>query len=127
MGKRRRKVQSESNTVVYNDIKFTKDCPGADYASSWNDTLCDNNIFRVCLCWESAVLFAAREGWVTSVAPQCQKCIGKKDKRTGYTYSRPGRRGWTWRFPCCTGMVSLLKDSMFYQCNLTPGELLHIM
>ena len=29
----------------------------------------------------------------TSVAPQCQKCIGKKDNRKGYIFHRIGRRG----------------------------------
>lgn len=62
MVKRKRKGQSQNNYAVFNDIKFQKNCPGADYDSSWNHTFCDINIFAVCLCWESAVLFAAREG-----------------------------------------------------------------
>ena len=65
MGKRRRKGQSEIKLPVFNDIKFPRNCPGADYDSSWNDTSCDIN-FRVCLCWESAVIFAAREGWIST-------------------------------------------------------------
>ena len=62
MVKRKRKGRSQNNLAVFNDIKFPKNCPGADYDCSWNDTFCDSNIFAVCLCWESAVLFAAREG-----------------------------------------------------------------
>ena len=67
MVKKWRKGHSDDNHAVFNDIKFPRNCPGADYDSTQNHTLCDINIFRVCLCWESAVLFAAREGWVTSV------------------------------------------------------------
>ena len=127
MVKRRRKEESKNELAIFNDIQFPKNCPGADYDFSWNHTFCDINLFRVCLCWESAVLFAAREGWVNSVAPQCQKCIGKKDNRTGYIFQRKGRRGWSWRMPCCKAMVAILKNSMFYHSNLSPGELLQIM
>ena len=36
MVKRKRKGQSLNNYAVFNDIKFQKNCPGADYDSSWN-------------------------------------------------------------------------------------------
>lgn len=104
--KKRRTDNSLVNMAVFNDLCFPRTCPGADYDLTWTDSFHDRNIFAITACYESAVLFAAREGWVNATAPVCehQKCVIKHSsvsKRRSYIYNRKDINGWVWRYPCC--------------------------
>ena len=97
--KRRRANTSHTNVAIFKDISFPRTCPGADYDTTWNGCFHDRNIFAITSCYESAVLFAAREGWIRADAPVCQRsdCIVKHSdicKRKSYIYNRPDIRGW---------------------------------
>ena len=98
--KRRRTLTTDVQMATFMDISFPRNCPGADYDKSWNDTFHDRNIYAVTCCYESAVLFAAREGWVVAHAPICERaeCIAKKPdtcKRNSYIYKRSDSTGWS--------------------------------
>ena len=130
--KRRRTLTTDVQMATFMDISFPRNCPGADYDKSWNDTFHDRNIYAVTCCYESAVLFAAREGWVVAHAPICERaeCIAKKPdtcKRNSYIYKRSDSTGWSWRYPCCKRKHSVLLNSMFYNCKMTPAKLIEIL
>ena len=120
------------STASFGDFHFPRSCPLADYDSCWSPTFNDRTLINVTACYESSILFAAREGWINSSAPKCTKlacqtrnpssrCTKRIDK------SRPNRKGWCWRFYCCDRRQSILHNSMFYQGKLQPGNLIEIM
>ena len=78
--KRHRTLTTDVNIATLKDISFPRKCAGADYETSWNDTFHDRNIYAVAACYESAVLFAAREGWVVAHTAICKRseCIAKR-------------------------------------------------
>ena len=97
--KRRRALTTDSDMAIFKDISFPRSCPGADYDMTWNDSFHDRNIFAVMSCYESAVLFAAREGWVVAEAPVCERpgCIAKRKdncKRKSYIFKRNDSIAW---------------------------------
>ena len=97
--KRARTSTGGVDTAVFNDITFPRTFPGADYDTTWSDCFHDRNIFAVTSCYESTVLFAAREGWIQSQAPVCAqtKCIERHmdmGKRKSYIYKRIDITGW---------------------------------
>ena len=90
--KRARTSTGGVDTAVFNDLTFPRTFSGADYDTTWSECF-HRNIFAVTSCYESTVLFAAREGWVNSQAPVCAqtKCIEKHNdisKRKSYIYNR---------------------------------------
>ena len=130
--KRRCTYTAGVDMAKFHDISFPRTCPGADYDTSWNDCFHDRTIFAITSCYESAVLFAAREGWIIATAPVCQRtaCIEKHKaicKRKSYIYKRRDIRGWVWRYPCCKGRHSILLHSMFYKGKMGPGKLIEIL
>ena len=130
--KRTRRGSSERDMATYMDLSFPRNCPGADYDSSWNSCFRDRDIYAVSCCYESSVLFAAREGWVVAEAPVCRRdaCMVNftlDAKRQSYTSKRSDKTGWSWRYPCCKRRHTLLLDSMFYKSKLTPGQLLEVL
>ena len=89
--KRRRSVTTDVQIAIFNDLSFPRTCPGADYDTSWHECFHDRTIFAITSCYESAILFAAREGWVIADAPVCEQqgCIAKHNaicKRKSYIY-----------------------------------------
>ena len=127
MPKKQRSLTSTAIEVaIHNDIRFPKTNPGADYHSVWssNSTACD--LYRIIRSWESAILFAAREGWVNSIAPRCKHNLCQGKNTTSYLYKRK-ECNWVWRFRCCRTMTTILKGSMFYNSSYGPGKLLEIM
>ena len=53
----------ESQTFArVGDLKFPKTCSRADYDSRWCPTFHNRSLINVSACFESSVLFAAREG-----------------------------------------------------------------
>ena len=79
---------STTDYAVYVDLKFPRLNPAADYDSTYCDTFNDRTLINVTQCWESSILFAAREGWVDVKAPKCAKneCIDKNN--TSYCSQR---------------------------------------
>ena len=63
--------------VKFNDISFPCLCPYADYDTVWTSNFNDRTLINVTSCYESSVLFAAREprlyfftGIPTKIAPR---------------------------------------------------------
>ena len=112
--------------AIYNDLRFPRTQQNADYDSRWKSTMTASDLYRIIATWESSVLFAAREGWIPSVAPECSrdKCKGKKC--TSYIYQRASST-WVWRFPCCKIRTTILKDTMFYKSHYGPSKIIEIM
>ena len=77
-------VSGAIDIAVYNDLRFPKSVAGADYNSCWGPTMTSSKLYKIIASWESAVLFAAREGWVHSTAPHCSrdKCQNKMAQAT---------------------------------------------
>ena len=88
------------------DLQFPRTCPLADYDSCWVTTFNDRTLINLTACYESTVLFAAREGWISSSAPSCMKesCQGRTNSsyRTKRNDSNKKRaKSCVWRFRCC--------------------------
>ena len=84
-------MTTDVQIAIFNDLSFPRTCPGADYDTSWHECFHDRTIFAITSCYESAILFAAREGWVIADAPvgEQQGCIAKHNaicKRKSYIY-----------------------------------------
>ena len=125
-------MTTDVQIAIFNDLSFPRTCPGADYDTSWHECFHDRTIFAITSCYESAILFAAREGWVIADAPVCEQqgCIAKHNaicKRKSYIYKRKDIHGWVWRYPCCKRRQSILLHSMFYRCKMGPGKLIEIL
>ena len=77
----------------FGDLLFPRNCQNADYYSCWTPKFNDRTLIFVTACYESSVLFAAREGWVNSVSPMCTspKCQGKV--RSSYCAKRSDKKG----------------------------------
>ena len=112
--------------------RFPHTCPLADNDSCWTTTFNDRVLINVTACYESTVLFAAREGWINTIAPFCMKetCLGLSN--SSYctklnNSSRMNGKSWVWRFRCCRARQTILKDSMFCNGKLQPGSILEIM
>ena len=112
--------------AIHNDLRFPKTDVGADYDSRWSTSSTTKDLYKIIATWESAVLFAAREGWVHSTAPVCLRPLCRDRQKPGYLYKRK-HCNWVWRFSCCATMVTILKDSMFYNNTYSPGKLLELM
>ena len=120
---------SSSTTIevaIHNDLRFPKTVSGADYDSKWSSTSTASDLYKIIASWESAILFAAREGWVKSIAPRCSEKRCQTKNTTSYLYKRK-ECNWVWRFRCCRRMLTILKGSMFYNCTYGPGKLLELM
>ena len=65
--------------VIYGDLKFPRVDPAADYDSNWSSTFNDRTLINITRCWESSIIFAARNGKVDSKAPICNRpeCLNK--------------------------------------------------
>ena len=74
--------------AIYNDLRFPKTDPGADYDSCWSSTMTARTLYKIIASFESAVIFAAREGWINSIAPCCTRDKCQKQNRTSYLYKR---------------------------------------
>ena len=46
----------------FGDLRLPRSCRYADYDSRWSPDFNDRNLIYVTACYESTVLFAAREG-----------------------------------------------------------------
>ena len=55
-------VKNKFPTKSFDDLVFDVTCDSADYDSAWTSSLTDEKLFKVCLTFESTILFAAREG-----------------------------------------------------------------
>ena len=119
-------LSSAIEVAVYNELRFTKSDHGADYDSHWTATMTATKLYKIIASWESAVLFAAREGWVQSTAPRCSRDMCQSKNCTSYLYKRASR-SYVWRFRCCKRMSTILKDSMFYKSNYGPQKILELM
>ena len=124
--KQRLSTVADIELAIYNDLRFPKTDPSADYSSNWTPTSTASDLYKILATWESAVLFAAREGWVTSTAPVCSRDHCKSNKTKGYLYKRKPSN-YVWRFSCCGSMVTILKDTMFYKSVYGPRKLLELM
>ena len=71
--KRARITNSQTEYAIFNDLKLPGVNPLADYDTKWDAKFNDRKLITATQCQESSVLFAAREGWVTSTAPSCNK------------------------------------------------------
>ena len=74
------KKKEDLDMASYGDLSFQRSCPFADYDSCWCPTFNDRMLINVTACYESTILFAAREGWINSVAPVCTRasCYGRE-------------------------------------------------
>ena len=77
--------------AIYNDLRFPKTVPGADYDTHWSSTSTARDLYMITASWESAVLFAAREGWVHSIAPLCGRPQCNDRNKQSYLYKRKHR------------------------------------
>ena len=55
------------------DLNFPQTCLFANYDIYWCPTFTDRMLINVTACFESTILFAAREGWINSSAPVCTR------------------------------------------------------
>ena len=118
---------NSTRIVSEGDIHFPCTCPSADYETRWTPKLNDRQLILITECYESTIIFAAREGWVNSQAPKCLRNECEGHNRTSYCFKRKGREGWYWRFRCCRRIQSLLHGSMFLRARLQPRNILEIM
>ena len=116
-------VDQKPSVAVFNDLSFPKLCKGADYDTIWRRDLTSSEVYKITACQESAVIFAAREGWVKSTSPICLKPKCFKKQRGSHLYKRK-QEGQCWRFKCCRGLITILKDSMFYNSSYGPGKII---
>ena len=81
--KRKRVGNKLAKYAIFGDIKFPRKNPSADYDSKWDKLFTDRKLISVTHCYESSILFSAREGWVNSKALLCSKaqCTGKNRTR----------------------------------------------
>ena len=84
MKKRCLENRAFGNQVQVGEIVFTTDFPGADYVSSWSSRFNDRTLINVTACVESVIIFAAKQGWVSPVAPQCSREICKGKNNSSY-------------------------------------------
>ena len=111
--------------AVYNDLRFTKSDPGADYNSHWTATMTATKLYKIIASWESAVIFAAREGWVQSTAPHCSRDMCQSKNCTSYLYKRASPAIYLWTPtlsldlgpPCSPLIISLLRSWIFNKKN----------
>ena len=119
-------TSGEIEVAVYNDLRFRKTVPGANYDSHWKSTMTATMLYQIIASWESAVLFAAREGWVPSTAPVCSRDRCQNKNCTSYLYKRASST-YVWRFRCCKTMHTILKDTMFYNSHYGPQKILELL
>ena len=86
--KRQRLDKTVSKYARFGDIQFPRENPLADYDSTWTKHFTDRTLIKDTQCWESTVLFSAREGWINSKSLLCKnlKCTHKN--RTSYCSQR---------------------------------------
>ena len=60
--KRIRLDSIHNNYAVFGDLKFPRDNSLAGYDTQWTTTFNDRTLITVTQCWESSILFAARQG-----------------------------------------------------------------
>ena len=48
--------------AIFGDLRFPKSFPGADYDTIYRPTLTNRDIYKITACYESSVLFGARQG-----------------------------------------------------------------
>ena len=113
--------------VIYGDLKFPRLNQSADYDSTWSSNFNDRTLINVTQCWESSIIFAARNGWVDSTAPICNKEECSTKNTSSYCTQRGKSGKWVWRFRCCKRRLTILANSIFSQSRLTPGQLLEIL
>ena len=121
--KRKRKHRNDSvstqlRTKSYNDLVFEITCDAADYDSTWSSSITDEKLFKICLTFESTILFAAREGWVCSKSPSCRKASCSSALDRSCYLQRRSAGSYRWISRCCKTSSSILKGSMFYKSTL---------
>ena len=84
-------------------------------------------LINVTACVGSTIIFAAREGWINSSAPICNKQACQGRNTSSYCYKRTDKNAFYWRFRCCRRRQSLLHGSMFFNGNLPPENILLII
>ena len=94
--KRRLDASCANQIAVCNDIRFPKLCSAANYEAIWRSDITESEIYGFTACWESAVMFAAREGWVRSKSPKCSKPECSKMNNSSYLKKRSDG-SWCWR------------------------------
>ena len=124
----------ESRVMKLHDLHFETTYHGADYTSKCSPKMTDRILHNLTACVESTILFAAREGWISSIAPKCTKdkcyqkdtssvlAIRKKRSRDGST-----KKSYVWRFRCCHRRSTILKNSMFFNSSYGPAIILEIL
>ena len=86
--KQRLSTKTAIAVAIFNDLRFPMSVAGADYHGTWSSTSTASDLYKIIASWESAVLFAAREGWVKSIAPMCTETICQSKNTTSYLYKR---------------------------------------
>ena len=119
-------VNNRGVSCTVGDITFPCNNPRADYEGRWTPTFNDRSLIHLTECWESSVMFSAREGWINTSAPRClrEQCVERNN--SSYCVKRSGRTGWYWRFRCCKRYESLLRGSIICNGSLHSGNLLEI-
>ena len=131
MSTKKRRLSSSScpdTQVKIGDIVFKTDLQLADYHSSWSSKFNDRTLINVTACTESVIIFASREGWISSTAPTCQRAECRGKNNTCHQRSKNNqRRYWYWRFRCCGRLQSLLSKTIFWNTSYGAGVVLEIM
>ena len=55
--------ENDARFAKFGDFYFPRSCTSADYDTRWTSTFNDRTLINVTACFESSVLFAAREAW----------------------------------------------------------------
>ena len=112
--------------VEFHDLIFPARCSGAEYHLRWSANMTTKDFYSVVMCKESAILFCAREGWISAVAPVCVK-VGCRERKIRTSYIAEIKPGvWCWRYRCCRCTVSILKGSIFYKSQYGPAKVLEL-
>ena len=63
--------KEDTRIVSFGNLIFPQTCLLANYDIRWCPTFTDRMLINVMACFESTILFAARERWINSSAPVC--------------------------------------------------------
>ena len=70
--------------VEFHDLIFPPRSSGAEYHLRWSGNM-TKDFYSVVMCKESAILFCAREGRISAVAPVCIK-VGCRERKNTTSY-----------------------------------------
>ena len=103
-----------SYLAVCDDLKFPREDPKADYDVIQGPTFTDRMLISATQCWESSLLFAARNGQINSKAPHCKKPECSNKCCTSYCTKRSDKGKQYWRFlKYCSHIIGQLRRSIF--------------